>query len=223
MISVVTLTYNRTHLVQEAIQSFILQNSPECEMIVLNDKTDLHYNFDHPNVRIVNLKTRTSCILEKLLIGFKEAKYEYIYRLDDDDLLAPNALSTVSKYIEQNPNYDLYRSCCYYAFINNYFDKIFGGINNGNIFRKQHYLNMNHPHRSIDEDAYMLYECGAKTYTYDFISMIYRWGMSTFHISGYGIISTQDLYNRLDQWKQETGEITLVPQWVKNYWELLPT
>lgn len=222
MISVVTLTYNRTHLLQEAMQSFILQNNQDCEMIIINDKHDLHYHFDHPNIRIINLKNRTTCILEKLLIGFKESKYNYIYRLDDDDLLAPNALSTISDYITQHPNYDLYRSCCYYAFLNNNFDKIFGGVNNGNVFYKPHYLNINHPHKSIDEDAYMVYECEAKIYTYDFISMIYRWGMNTFHISGWGIICTQDLYNKLNQLKQEIGTKELSPQWEKNYWELLP-
>jgi len=222
MISVVTLTYNRTNLLEESVNSFVLQNDPNFEMIIVNDKHDLTYNIDHPNIKVINLKTRSSCILEKLMIGFEHASNEYVYRLDDDDLLAPNALFNCSNQIKNNPGFDLYRSKNHYLFVNNIFDHISGGVNNGNIFCKKHYLNMIHPSRSIDEDAYMLYECKAKIFDYNFISMIYRWGMGTFHISGYGIIPTEDLYNNLSQWPQEEGHKIITPMWKNDYWKLLP-
>ena len=42
MISVLTLTYKRHHLLEEAIQSFLAQeNPPECEMVVINDNAEV--------------------------------------------------------------------------------------------------------------------------------------------------------------------------------------
>lgn len=223
MISVVTLTYNRTNFLEEAVNSFVLQNNTNFEMVIVNDKHDLTYTIDHPNIKVINLKNRTSCILEKLMIGFKHASNEYIYRLDDDDLLAPNALFNCSNEIKDNPGYDLYRSKSHYVFVNNKFEFINDNINNGNIFRKTHYLNISHPHRSIDEDVYLYSQCDAKIFAYDFISMIYRWGMNTFHISGYGIIPTQELYNNLlNHFPQEEGHKNIVPNWKEDYWKLLP-
>ena len=68
MISVVTLTYSRTNLLEEAVNSFLLQDDPSFEMIIVNDKHNLTYTINHPNIKIINLENRTSCILEKLMI-----------------------------------------------------------------------------------------------------------------------------------------------------------
>jgi glycosyltransferase involved in cell wall biosynthesis len=37
MISVLTLTYQRPNLLEEAIHSFLIQNQEDCEMVVIND------------------------------------------------------------------------------------------------------------------------------------------------------------------------------------------
>ncbi len=88
MISVLTLTYKRHHILEEAIESFLRQdiNYPK-EMVIINDNKDAEYIFDHPDVRIINLKDRFTSISEKLKWGFNQCKYDYIYRLDDDDLI----------------------------------------------------------------------------------------------------------------------------------------
>ena len=67
MISVLTLTYQRHHLLEEAIYSFLSQDyKEECEMVVLNDSPDVEYVFDHPNIKIINHPTRFSSIGKKL-------------------------------------------------------------------------------------------------------------------------------------------------------------
>ena len=54
MISVLTLTYGRKTLLEEAIQSFINQNDDQSEMVIINDEQNVHYNINHPNVNIIN-------------------------------------------------------------------------------------------------------------------------------------------------------------------------
>ncbi|MFN9113485.1 MAG: glycosyltransferase family 2 protein, partial [Bacteroidota bacterium] len=110
MISVLTLTYKRHHLLEEAIQSFLSQNVlKDSEMVIINDNPDVEYVFDHPMVKIINYKNRFKSISEKLKWGYRQCKYDYIYRLDDDDLLTPWALKNVQIDIEINPGYDIYR------------------------------------------------------------------------------------------------------------------
>jgi hypothetical protein len=66
-------------------------------MVVINDNAEVDYVFNHPNVRIINHKERFPSIAAKFEWGCKMCKHQYIYRLDDDDLLAPEALENVIK------------------------------------------------------------------------------------------------------------------------------
>jgi len=76
MISVITMTYKRHKVLEEAIQSFLQQDFDDCEMVVLND-ADVSYQYDHPKVRIINHPTRFDSIGEKLEFGMKQCKGEH--------------------------------------------------------------------------------------------------------------------------------------------------
>jgi glycosyltransferase involved in cell wall biosynthesis len=140
MISVLTLTYQRPNLLEEAIHSFLIQNQEDCEMVVINDSEKSNLTFNHPQVKIVNVSKRFSSIAKKLEWGFTQCKNEFIYRLDDDDLLAPNGLRIAKDFIVNNPKYDIYRSTNHLFFIHNKFEKLGSNVNNGNIYTKS-YLN----------------------------------------------------------------------------------
>ena len=189
MISVLTLTYQRHKILEEAIQSYLCQNfEGESEMVIINDSPDVEYVYDHPNIRIINCKERFKSISEKLEFGYKQCKYNYIYRLDDDDLLTPFALSIVNKNILEYPNYDIYRSENHYYMENNKFISIGGSINNGNIYSKTYLDNIIFPKLSFKEDYVITYENDAKIFvfngdTMENTTMIYRWGIDTYHIS----------------------------------------
>ena len=71
MISILTLTYQRHNLLEEAIQSFLLQNHKKSEMVIVNDSPDNFYTYDHPQIKIYNCSERFSSISEKLRWGFK--------------------------------------------------------------------------------------------------------------------------------------------------------
>ena len=222
MISVLTITYKRHHLLEEAIESFLRQLPlSECEMVIINDNPDVDYVFDHPRVRIINHKERFPSIAAKLEWGYKQCKYDYIYRLDDDDLLTPWALNNVNVDILANPGFEIYRSEGMYFFMNNKFDKESSNINNGNVYTKAYLDRIKFPDKSGNEDDDITFHHGGTIYESKLKhTMIYRWGMGTFHISGLGQVSNQVILDHADKVLDNTkGEIILHPHFKNDYYE----
>ena len=225
-LTVLTLTYNRYNILQEAIQSFVSQGADDCEMLIINDQDKVDYTCDIPNVRIINCKTRFPSIFDKLLFGFENAKNEYVYRLDDDDLLAEDTLVRCQAEIYSNPGYDLYRSSTMHFTSSNKYQGESGSVNNGNIFSKKFVAGLDREAAakkdalSIGEDQYMIYHSKPKTHTFDFPSMIYRWGMGTYHISGMSLTDPDQVHKRTDASfvKMEEGTIKLEPQFRDDYY-----
>jgi glycosyltransferase involved in cell wall biosynthesis len=226
MISVLTLTYQRHHILEEAIQSFLSQSYDGGEMVVINDSSDVEYVFDHPRVKIINVKDRFISISEKLKWGSQFCKYEYMYRLDDDDLLTPWALESVKEDVEQHPGYDIYRSNKHYFFVDNKFNKISGNVNNGNVYTKDYFNRIAFPNVGNSEDAVITFQRGGKIYeSTKKPTMIYRWGMNTYHISGVGIqtnIQVTKLVDSIVARNKEQGIIQLSPHFNKDYYSQLP-
>lgn len=232
LISVLTLTYQRHHLLEEAIESFLRQDfSGESEMIIINDSPIVEYVFDHPKIRIINVKTRFPTIGHKLKFGFSQCKYEYIYRLDDDDLLAPWALRHTWDDILAHPDYEIYRSEGHYFFNNNEYNGTSGSVNNGNVYTKKYLSRIEIPETSLGEDSAMTFNFNAKIYNSkrEQKTMIYRWGMPTYHISGMGDISEKDRQERTDHIVEsvaksrdisvEQGVVILQPHFDKDYYK----
>lgn len=221
MISVLTLTYKRHHLLEEAIQSFLAQeNPPECEIVVINDNADVDYVFDHPRVRIINHKERFPSIAAKLEWGYEQCKYDYIYRLDDDDLLAPWALKNAHTDIQSHSGYDIYRSKGMYFFVNNVYEGESSNINNGNIYTKAYLDGIKFPDKSGDEDADITFHHNGKIYESKLKhTMIYRWGMNTLHISGMGKQPNEVILTQADKVLDgTTGTIKLTPKFLNDYY-----
>jgi glycosyltransferase involved in cell wall biosynthesis len=221
MISVLTLTYKRHHLLEEAIQSFILQNKEDCEMVIINDNLNVDYVYNHPNIKIVNHKDRFPSISAKLEWGFTQCKYDYVYRLDDDDLLGPDGLSIAKNNIIKNPNYDVYRSSGMYFFCENNYEGIKSNINNGNIYSKSYLNRIIFPKNSIGEDSNITFGHNAKIYESleNTPTMIYRWGMNTLHISGMGNVSNEEVLKKADEvLDNTTGIIELNPKFMQDYY-----
>jgi glycosyltransferase involved in cell wall biosynthesis len=232
-ISVLTLTYQRHHLLEEAIASFLLQKEFEgSEMVVINDSPDVKYIFDHPKVRIINLDHRFDSIGEKLEWGYKQCKNDYIYRLDDDDLLTEDALSIATLAIypliynidDDHKLYDIYRSQHFYYFSENQYDGFTGSTNNGNIYSKDYLDRIIFPKKSFGEDLDITFGNDASIYTINLPTMIYRWGMNTYHVSGMGNVSNEEMRNWTDSIiKKEEGEIILQPHFKEDYYSKIKT
>lgn len=228
MVSVLTLTYGRHALLEEAIESYLRQDfSGKSEMLIVNDSPKVEYVFRHPNVRIINFKKRFPSIGEKLKFGFSHCEYDHIYRLDDDDLLAPWALRHTWEDIISHPDFEIYRSNGHYYFEHNTFKKIYSSINNGNVFSKQYLSRIEIPDVSYGEDNAMTFQNNAKIYISPRTqkTMIYRWGMNTFHISGMGNVGNNAIMKWTDRIvrsgareKREEGVLVLQPHFRQEYY-----
>ncbi len=235
MISVLTLTYQRHHLLEEAMESFLKQDfSGESEMVIINDSNKVNYVFDHPKIRIINTKERFPSVGLKLNFGFSQCKYNYIYRLDDDDLMAPWALRNTWEDILNHPDYDIYRSNGHYYFENNDFRGVYCNVNNGNVYTKKYLSSISIPDRSFGEDYAMTFNFNAKIYESERKkkTMIYRVGMNTYHISGMGDIGNTKIKDWTDRIVStdtdaqarkgfEEGIIELHPHFKNDYYKLI--
>jgi glycosyltransferase involved in cell wall biosynthesis len=226
MISVLTITYKRHHLLEEAVQSFLKQGPALAfsEMVIINDNPEMKYTFDHPRVRVINTDERFPSIASKLEWGYKQCESDYIYRLDDDDLLAPWALANVMRDVISNPGYEIYRSSGMYFFVNNKFQKESDNINNGNVYSKAYLDRIKFPDKSGNEDADITYSHNAKIYQSKLKhTMLYRWGMNTFHISGLGEQPNHVILEHADKVLDNTkGTIVLNPHFKEDYYSQLP-
>ena len=225
MISVLTITYKRHHLLEEAIESFLRQQTKiDSEMVIINDNPEVDYIYEHKRVKIFNCKERFPSIASKLEWGYKQCKYNYIYRLDDDDLLAPWALENAKEDILANPGHEIYRSEGLYFFVNNEFQKKDSNINNGNVYTKAYLDRIEFPDKSGDEDMYITFRNNAKIYESKLKhTMLYRWGMGTLHISGMGIQPNEVILEQADKVLDATkGNIILNPHFDNDYYKQLP-
>jgi hypothetical protein len=93
-VSCFCLTYGRPQLLEEAIHSFLQQDyaGPK-EMIVLNDYADQILEFDHPQVRVINLPKRFRTLGEKLNAAVALASHDLLFVWDDDDIYLSHRLS----------------------------------------------------------------------------------------------------------------------------------
>jgi len=221
MISVLTLTYKRHHLLEEAIYSFLQQTDKDgCEMVVINDNADVDYVFNHPQVRIINHKERFPSISAKIEWGYKQCVNDFIYRLDDDDLLAPWALENTKKDIITNPGYDIYRSKGMYFFSENKFEGESGSVNNGNVYAKVYLDRITFPDSSCGEDSDITFGHNSRIYESKLHhTMCYRWGMNTLHISGMGVYDNKVILDQADKvLNNTTGTIRLDPKFLNDYY-----
>ena len=93
-VSCICPTYGRVELLEEAIHSFLQQDYPgEKELIVLNDYDCQTLEFDHPEVRIVNLSKRLHSVGEKYKAAAALASHDLIFVWHDDDIYLPHRLS----------------------------------------------------------------------------------------------------------------------------------
>lgn len=113
LVSIILSTYNWNHSwLSQAIDSVLTQSYKNFELIIINDfstndieKTILEYEKEDP--RIVYIKNEKNLRLTKSLNkGIELSKWEYIARIDDDDVWCDNEkLQKQVDFMENNPDY----------------------------------------------------------------------------------------------------------------------
>ncbi len=111
-VAVVIPTQNRPALLDEAIQSLIKQTLPPAEIIVVDDgstaavdRNALEAKFG-PTVRVLRNEVARGLAYSRNL-GVEASTSDYVTHLDDDDLLAPEALAEAHAVLSSDPGLDL--------------------------------------------------------------------------------------------------------------------
>ena len=226
-ISFMVPTWKRPHLLEEALESFLRQTNENCEMVIINDDPTIKYEFDHPRVKIHNVPKFTK-FMEKLKFGFDACRYTHMYRLDDDDLLLPNACDTALREIHANPDFDHYSAAQHwYVGVNQINHNGLGSaVNTGNIFAKKFidWLDWANAPEPPGEDQWMVYYPDIKHYEFEEVTMIYRWGVSPAHLTHKPKNKTMDEFHKgVEQWNVDTDEVklhTLQPNFTKDWYDI---
>lgn len=111
-VSVIIPSHNRHQMLREAIESVSNQTYPECEVIVIDDGSMPPVDFADLRAiarrEIVLLRSDSplgqAVSREK---GEKVATGEFIFHLDDDDQLAPNAIESGMSIFDAEPEIDI--------------------------------------------------------------------------------------------------------------------
>ncbi|MBQ9071926.1 MAG: glycosyltransferase [Bacilli bacterium] len=105
LISIIMPAYNVENYIQQAIDSVINQNYENYELIIINDgSTDntlkiINKNIKlYPNIKLINQQNQGLSAARKS--GLTIAEGEYIYLMDSDDILEPNALNVMGEKIK---------------------------------------------------------------------------------------------------------------------------
>ncbi len=103
MISVVIPTYNRAGLIRQAVESVLVQEKEELEVIIVDDgSTDDTVNIireiDDDRIRLICLE-KNSGACHARNVGIQAAKGEYIAFQDSDDVWYPGKLHKQMKYL----------------------------------------------------------------------------------------------------------------------------
>lgn len=99
-ISCYCCTYGRPHLLEEAIYSFLMQTYQNKELIIVNDHKEQTLIFEHPQVKIFNVKERIIPLGKKYNFAASNCKGNILMPWDDDDIYLPWRMEVSLKYIK---------------------------------------------------------------------------------------------------------------------------
>lgn len=106
LISVIIPVYNRENVVEECITSVLNQSYTDFEIILIDDGStdstiDICEKYSLKDNRIKLIKAEHGGVSNARNIGLKQAKGEYIFFLDSDDVIHPSLLNALIKGMKQ--------------------------------------------------------------------------------------------------------------------------
>ena len=107
-ISIIIPTYKRQKFLEEAIKSVLKQTFQDFEIIIVDDENSnetktIIKNFNNKRIRYISHKNNRGVAAARNA-GIKATTSQYIFFLDDDDLIPKNALENLFNHIEKVSN-----------------------------------------------------------------------------------------------------------------------
>ena len=112
-LSIIMPVYNSEKYLKEAIDSILLQDFTDYELLCIDDgstdsSSDIIKSYDDD--RIVYIKKEHSGIVDSLNIGIRRSIGLYIVRMDSDDIMLPGRLEHQYSYMKNHPDVDILSS-----------------------------------------------------------------------------------------------------------------
>jgi glycosyltransferase involved in cell wall biosynthesis len=232
-VSCICPTYGRVELLEEAIYSFLQQDYPgQKELIILNDYDGQTLEFDHPEVRIINLPNRFHSVGEKYKAAVGLASHDLIFVWHDDDIYLPHRLSFAVTQCDPNTAFFKADKAWFWneGKLSGPEKNVFHG---GSCWRRDLFSKVQgYPHIGQRYDVEFEQLCqGVAPDAMRVVSIqpadiyyIYRWsGTGSYHLSGMGA-EGQEQQKVADHVAQQAarqqipqGQIHLKPQWKSDY------
>lgn len=230
-VSCVCTTYGRPALLEEALQSFLLQDYPgEKELVILNDFDEQELVFEHPEVAVFNVPRRFRTLGEKHNAAVALASHELLFVWDDDDIYLPHRLRfSVDRFDPKKGFFKPARGLVWND------GQLSGPEENGfaasscwsrELFeRVRTYAPMGLGHDIEMEQAFEAAVPGS-TSTYDIraedIYYLYRWaGTGAYHVSGFAddqhVAVADSVKEQVRLGVLPVGRIPLAPHWAADY------
>jgi glycosyltransferase involved in cell wall biosynthesis len=228
LVSCVCLTHNRPphyqYLLEEAIASFLRQDYPKKELIVLNDCPGQGLICDGPGVRVVNVGERFLSIGDKRNAAVSLARSELIAPWDDDDISLPWRLALS---VERLGDADYFNPRCYWFLFSDglHVDHSMGPVLTAGLFRCAAFERVGgYPSVSLGEDAALDAAFSGLAHVVDPLRgdkeltrsewfYIYRYGVSPVHITG----GDENYYREVGKLPVVEGRFQLSPHWRRDY------
>jgi glycosyltransferase involved in cell wall biosynthesis len=102
-VSIVITTYNRSHLLREAVESVLAQTYPSVEAIVVDDGStdDTPQLMERYAGRVKYIRQQNAGVSAARNHGFRESSGEFLGFLDDDDVYFPDKIQRQVSYLQQ--------------------------------------------------------------------------------------------------------------------------
>lgn len=238
-ISCKCITYGRLDTLEEAIQSFLIQEYPgKKELVIVNDYPLQKLVYDHPEIKIYNMDETFSTIGEKENYAIEKCSGELIAVWDDDDVALSNHLSNIAKFWRADANLLHWQNGVFYNEPS--ITKLMSLGNSGIVYSKKAWEEIG---RSPIENAggdmtlvVAIHKLGRDKVVLadppnEECSWFYMWGGRGYHQSGQGtdvpgkpnVIQrhSEHIENLRAAGKIPTGEIQVNPNWKKDYAQML--
>lgn len=237
LVSCLMPAYNRCPhdqiLMEEAIQSFLLQDYPHKQLIIVYDTPGQSVeveNYRNEGIQVHNLPVRFSVLGLKIRYAIDESDGELLCRWDDDDISLPWRLSMSVRRIQETKAMAWNPTNYWYHPPGQYHEDIgHGNTHISGIFRREVLNQIGGypiPAQSGHEDQAFNAACrSAKVplvedrLTREDMFYVYRWGVQTHHhLSGCADASQmQKSYDDLGERPIQSGTFSLRPHWREDY------
>ena len=108
-VTAIIATYNRARYIEQAIDSILAQQQPVAQLIVVDDGSvdDTAARIERYGSRITYLRKANGGKSSAINLGLGQARGEWIWIFDDDDLALPNATRTLLDALDASRSADL--------------------------------------------------------------------------------------------------------------------